>query len=204
MVAETNKDSFISQNKGVQKLVTTNVGLATQCNYQGPDVQSFPPTISSTLCTLLFIFIMITGHKCLQKLQAAYLHIIKEKKKGTGPNVPFTRENRKGSQKPVGRTSHWLELGSISTLAAGAAGKVNVWLPLYLGRQKGERSLQLALPVNALPITGFHHSIFANERISLGFHFHTTKCHVKGCCDDNEIKIRTSLQMSGYINKLDR
>lgn len=128
----------------------------------------------------------------------------KKGKEGTSPNVPFTRENRKGSQKPVGRTSHWLELGSTSTLAASAVGKVNVWLPLYLGRQKGERSLQLALPVNALPITGFHHSIFANERISLGFHFQNTKCHVKGCCDDNEIKIRTSLQMSGYINKLDR
>lgn len=99
MVAETNKDSFISQNKGVQKLVTTNVGLATQCNYQGPDVQSFPPTISSTLCTLLFIFIMITGHKCLQKLQAAYLHIIKEKKKGHRPKCPLYQGKQKGFPK---------------------------------------------------------------------------------------------------------
>ena len=95
----------------------------------------------------------------------------------------------------------------MTTLAANAVRKVNVWLPLYLGRggggQKGERSLHWALPVNALPVIGFHHSIFSNQRISLGFHFHNTKCHVKGCCDDNEIKIRISLQMSGYINKLD-
>ena len=166
-----------------------------------------PPSLAH-LAHWLFIFIMITGHKMVAEAPGSLCAYNKGKKRkkgkeDTSPNVPFTRESRKCSQKPVGRTSHWLELGSMSTLAASAVGKVNVWLPLYPGRQKGERSLHLALPVNALPIVGFHHSIFSNQRISLSFHFHNTKCHVKGRCDDNKIKIRTSLQMSGYINKLD-
>lgn len=127
----------------------------------------------------------------------------KKGKEGTSPNVPFTRENRKGSQKPVGRTSHWLGTGFHIHPSCKCSWESECVAPSTWEAER-RKSLQLALPVNALPITGFHHSIFANERISLGFHFQNTKCHVKGCCDDNEIKIRTSLQMSGYINKLDR